>query len=276
MVAVAEASGAFDVHTVARGPIARSGHHPADLLDAAQRVQLLDSVRPSHLLHVAWYVAPGAYWTASENDAWADASESLFARFFAGGGTRLLGVGTSAEYDWRFGDLSESAPLEGTTPYGISKRRAFEAAAATAARHDGSAAWARLFMVYGPAERPDRFVPTMIRAMLEGARARCSPADAERDFIHVRDVAAALLAIISSDIDGPVNVGSGVGTTLRHVVETLQGIIPSRAVIDFEGGGGDHPRVVADAKRLRDEVGFRPGFGLEEGLADAVAWWSRR
>ena len=238
----------YDVRTVTR--------QQADLLDPDQTARVIDELAPTHLLHFAWHVAPADYWTSPLNDAWAEASAHLFRLFAERGGQRIAGIGTSAEYDSLH------------TPYGRSKLRAYEAAM----RAGVSAAWGRLYLVYGPGEPRQRFVPTIIRTLLQGGHATCSPADARRDFIHVADAAAAAVAMLDSDVEGAVNIGSGEATSLRDVCTILTNELGHEERITFAGGDGGAP-VVADVQRLRDEVGFRPRFTLAGGLRDSIDWW---
>ncbi|ALG68704.2 NAD-dependent epimerase/dehydratase family protein [Beggiatoa leptomitoformis] len=51
--------------------------HQANLLEDAQLKSLIATVKPSHLLHFAWYAVPGKYWTAKENFEWLQASIAL-------------------------------------------------------------------------------------------------------------------------------------------------------------------------------------------------------
>jgi uncharacterized protein YbjT (DUF2867 family) len=53
--------------------------HQADLLDAEQTAALVERVKPTHLLHLAWEVTPGAFWTSPLNWPWVDASLTLLA-----------------------------------------------------------------------------------------------------------------------------------------------------------------------------------------------------
>ena len=94
----------FEVHAI------RSGHgrpadappdvqwHVADLLDVTAATRLVADVRPTDLLHLAWYAVPGLFWTAAENAEWARASAALADAVIAHGGERLVGAGTCAEY----------------------------------------------------------------------------------------------------------------------------------------------------------------------------------
>ena len=71
--------------------------HRADLLSSAE---IVAEVRPEVLVHLAWYVEPGRYWTAPENIQWVEASLALLRAFAGAGGRRAVVAGTSAEYDW--------------------------------------------------------------------------------------------------------------------------------------------------------------------------------
>ncbi|WP_421021629.1 NAD-dependent epimerase/dehydratase family protein, partial [Klebsiella pneumoniae] len=73
-----------------------------------------------------------------------------------------------------------------------------------------SATWARLFFMYGPGEHPNRVTSSVILSLLQGKSAQCSHGMQIRDFLHVADVASALVTLLDSDVTGPVNIGSGV------------------------------------------------------------------
>ena len=53
--------------------------HRADLLDPQAIDALIEAVRPTHLLHFAWIVTPGVYWSSAENYRWLAASRQLIA-----------------------------------------------------------------------------------------------------------------------------------------------------------------------------------------------------
>jgi nucleoside-diphosphate-sugar epimerase len=256
------------------------GHevHPAavDLLDPGAAEELVRAARATHLLHLAWYAVPGRFWAAPENAAWVEATLRLLRAFYAAGGRRAVGAGTCAEYDWS-GDglLSEtSTPLRPATLYGLAKAQTFEAGAAL-----GELAWGRVFFLYGPGEHPDRLVASVARRLLAGDEAPTSEGTQVRDFMHVADVAGAFAALLDSGVTGAVNIGSGIPVTVRAVVDEVAraagrpdllrpGALPQRE---------DEPvELVADVRRLRDEVGFRPRYDLESGIKDTVDHWRKR
>src|SRR5882672_6035426 len=197
----------YEVHAVASRkhapPATLPGVHwyRVDLLDRDQISALLAEVRPTHLLHCAWYAVPGKYWTATENFRWVEAGQHLLQAFAEQGGQRVVGVGSCAEYDWSDGHCSEFVtPLKPATLYGSCKH-AFQILLAAYSRQTKlSAAWGRLFFLYGPHEPPERLVASAIRSILLEEPALCSHGQQIRDFLYVEDAANALVALLSSDI----------------------------------------------------------------------------
>ena len=218
----------YEVHAVRSkegvtvAPHTESHWHQVDLLNAAQVSRLLEQVRPTHLLHCAWYAVPGKYWSSPENFRWVEASSHLFKSFAATGGKRAVGVGTCAEYDWNDGLCSEQVtPLTPTTTYGVCKHE-LQLMLDTLAKRTGlSTAWGRLFFLYGPHEYEERLVASTIRSILQQQPALCSHGEQVRDFLYVQDAADALVALLDSDVTGAVNIASGVPLRLLEVIQEI-------------------------------------------------------
>ena len=273
----------FEVHAVGR----RAGEgvpgvvwHGVDLLEPVGLGGLLGEIGATHMLHLAWDVTPGRFWRGAANLEWVAASLRLYRAFADGGGRRMVVAGTCAEYDWGGSLLDEAGTaLEPATLYGAAKdgvRRVLEAAAAV----DGvSMAWGRLFLMYGPNEAQNRLVPDVAQALLRGEPALCGDGLAERDFMHVADVAGGLVATLDSGHEGAVNIASGACVPIRVVVETLAGIVGRPELVRLgarPSPAGEPRRLAASVGVLRDRVGFVPRFGLEEGLRDTLEWWRGR
>jgi nucleoside-diphosphate-sugar epimerase len=206
------------------------------------------------------------------------ASLALHRAFAAAAGERAVFAGTCAEYDWSHGVLDEAATLcDPSTVYGVAKdslRRLLQASP-----EGVSLSWGRIFFLYGPYEAPTRLVPDVITSLLAGREALCSDGLVERDFMHVADVAAALIAVLESDVTGPINIASGFCLPLRDVIGRIAEEIGRPELVCLgarPNSVSDPPRLAAVINRLRDEVGFRPARSLDEGLVETIAWWRAR
>ena len=272
----------FEVHATARAlreplpPGAR--FHACDLLSPGAAAGLLEAVRPTHLLHLAWIATPGAYWTAPENHRWVDASKELLLAFAQNGGQRAVVAGTCAEYDWSAASACREfdTPTRPSTTYGRCKLALSHWTETFGRERRIGVAWARLFWLYGPREHPARLVPSVAKALLAGEPAPCSAGTQERDFLHTEDAADALATLTRSDVTGPVNVASGESVAVREVVARVGEACGRPDLIRFgerPTPAGEPPRVGADVTRLRAELGWRPRVGLAAGLAETVAWW---
>jgi len=245
-----------------------------DLLEGAAAGELMERVRPSRLLHLAWYAVPGEYWTSGENLRWLEASLRLVRAFAAVRGERATLAGTCAEYEWsRSRYREDEAPLRPATLYGASKLALGQVAETYASAEGFSLAVGRIFFTYGPGEPEGRLLPSIVRPLLEGRRAATTDGSPVRDFLHAADVADALVALLHSDVTGPVNIASGEGVAVRELVALAAEAAGRPELVDY---GALPPRpdepaeLVADVRRLREVVGWRPSLPLAEGVARTV------
>jgi nucleoside-diphosphate-sugar epimerase len=273
----------FEVHAVAhrglRPECPGTVWHLGDLLDDTSIRELLAEIVPTHLLHFAWYAEPGKYQQSEDNLHWCQAGIDLVRAFAASGGRRAVFAGTCFEYDFAYGYCSEVlTPCVPSTRYGASKL----ALAQLVTRFPPagiSTAWGRIFHLYGPCEYPSRLVPSVILSLLKGEPARCSHGRQIRDFLHVDDVAAAFAAILDSEAEGIVNIGSGEPVALRTVASAIAEALDAKDRIDFgafPSSLNDPLILIPNVSRLRDELGWTPGWSLHHGIVDAIDWWRRR
>lgn len=263
----------FAVHAVARNPGEGSATwHAANLLDERVLRALLRDVRPTVLVHAAWYVTHGRFWSAPENADWVEASTALGETFAEHGGRRLIGLGTCAEYDWDEPGTtpwSETRRIAPATPYGRAKAELSARWLALGERRGVAVAWARLFHLFGPGEHADRLVPAVMRALQEGREAGTGSGRTVRDFCSTPWLGRALAALAASGVTGPVNAASGEPVAIRGVVETIGGITGRPDLLRLGAlpdRPGEPPFIAADTTRLRAEVGFAERFDLAAEL----------
>ncbi|MCU1677659.1 MAG: NAD(P)-dependent oxidoreductase, partial [Frankiales bacterium] len=117
-------------------------------------------------------------------------------------------------------------------------------------------------------------VPSVARALLAGEIAKTTAGTQVRDFMHVDDIAGAFCALATSAVTGPVNVASGVPVTIREVVDAVAAAVGSGPDSVDAGAipqrSGEPERIVADARRLREEIGFTPRYDLATGARQTV------
>jgi nucleoside-diphosphate-sugar epimerase len=275
----------FDIHALSRrGGAQTQGqqttHHAVDLLDPVATKALVATIKPSHLLHLAWDVEPGKFWNSQNNLSWVAASLTLFRAFHEAGGRRAVFAGTCAEYDWSYEVLSEAGtPLRPRTLYGRAKNALRDLIEAAAAPAGVSTAWGRIFFLYGPGEPSARLVSDAFRALLDGQRLDTTHGRQQRDFMHVADVGAAFAALVDSEVAGAVNIASGRCLPVREVIEIIGRLTgrPDLPVFGARPSNPDEPaRMAAEVARLTREVQFEPRYSLEAGLADSLEWWKKK
>ncbi len=251
-----------------------------DLLAPGAPSSVIEDIKPTRVLHLAWEATPGSYLDSQANLTWLAASAELLDAFVEYGGRRFVGVGTCLEYDVSVGGRCKESttPLRPHTLYGACKH-AFGSSLIQAGRTLGiSAAWSRLFHLYGPHEHPERLVAYVARTLLKRRPAELSGGLQQRDYLSVTEAASALVSILMTEVEGPVNVGSGRIVSVRQVAETIAEICGAEDLLRFGSRVAEDAAVsvlAADVARLTSEVGWRPAFGLEEGLRRTVQWWQR-
>jgi len=250
--------------------------HECDVLRAGSSRALLGQIRPDSLLHLAWYAVPGSFWEAHENVEWLRASLEMLAAFTDSGGRRLVAAGTCAEYDCSGGQcIEEITSLSPTTLYATSKHALERVLHYWSRSTNLSSAWGRVFYLYGPHEHPSRLVASVVRSLLLGEPALCSAGTQVRDFLHVEDVAAAFVALLESEVEGAINIASGIPITVRTLLEQIAEQIGRPELLRWgaRDASREAPRIWASIQRLKDEVGWEARYDLSAGIAQTIAWW---
>ncbi|MFG3044988.1 NAD-dependent epimerase/dehydratase family protein [Streptomyces sp. NPDC048241] len=176
------------------------------------------------------------------------------------------------------GLVGEDAPADPRNVYAATKLAQEHLAAAWARATGGTALSLRYHNVYGPRmprDTPYAGVAAFFRSALERGEAPRVFEDGgqRRDFVHVRDVAAAnLAALLAPDRPGTLtayNTGSGEPRTvgeLAHALAAAHG--GPEPVVTGEYRLGDVRHITADSARLRAELDWRPRVGFAEGMAE--------
>ena len=240
---------------------------PSDAFDA-----VLADARPDVVVHCAGPASVPASLQHPEADR-AGAVDVLGALLDRLDGARLVLVSSAAVY----GEpdelpIAETAAVAPVSPYGRHRVEAERLALNSGV----PLVVARVFSAYGEGLRRQVLWDIAQRALAGGPVELSGTGNETRDFIHARDVAAAIAAIASrSAFEGEiVNVAAGAETSIARLAELIA-IELGAADVSFTGLGrpGDPTRWRADVTRLR-ELGVEPGTPIEAGAA-AYARWAR-
>jgi UDP-glucose 4-epimerase len=173
----------------------------------------------------------------------------------------------------------EGYPAWPVSPYGVGKLAFEHYLHCYGVEHGLSYAALRYANVYGPRQSPHGeagVVAIFCRRLLAGQDAVINgDGEQTRDYIHVRDVVAAVLTALDSRVTGHFNIGTG---RLTSVNELFRLLAARTGVSAEEVHGPDRPgeqRTSAlDIRLAADRLGWQPKVSLEEGLAETAAWFS--
>lgn len=172
--------------------------------------------------------------------------------------------------------VTESVVPGPTSPYAVAKLTA-EAGVRLAAGPAGSVSL-RLATVFGPGENGPRAIPSFTRALLTGRRPRLDAAGAdERDYVHVDDVAAAVIngCLLDEPPLGPLNIGSGQGRRTADVLSAVARVLAVEPEADLPPVDRAAGRLVLDTSRAANILGFQPSLEFERLVGVEIEWLRR-
>lgn len=136
----------------------------------------------------------------------------------------------------------------------------------------------RIFNTYGPGMRPDdgRVVSTFVTQALAGEPLTVNGDGAQtRSLCYVDDMVTGLVAVMDSDVAGPVNLGDDDERTIRQLAELILELTGSSSTIVSVPALPDDPlQRQPDLSLARSRLAWSPTTPLAEGLAKTIAWFS--
>jgi len=189
----------------------------------------------------------------------------------AGGGGRVVFTSSADVYGrWHAEPVTESTEPDPARPYAAAKLEA----EAEIQRICDRATCLRIATVYGPGENGPRAIPSFIRAFANGDGPVVHGDGSDvHDYIHVDDVAAAIVAAAVSDPPSSLyNLGSGVGRTTLSVLEAVAAAMDRPARARHVEGVRAPARLVLDTTLIGRELRLGPRVPFEEGLRGEVEW----
>jgi nucleoside-diphosphate-sugar epimerase len=205
------------------------------------------------------------------------------------GAGRLVAAGTCLEYaghgrlpdaPWTGGEArcAEESPLEAADPYGATKAAGGLLLRARARELSLPCWYLRLASLYGPGDDPAKLLPGAIAAAAAHRPFEMTAGEQVREWLHVDDAVAALLAALGRD-PGPggeiLNAGTGEGVALVELVRRAFAVAGADPALVRAGvrpyRPGDPHHLVMDPRRAERRLGWRATTSLDAGLAPLVA-----
>lgn len=250
----------------------------ADLQDYSRINTYLKELKPDWCIHLAWYAVPGKYLQSSENLNSLQASLNLVSQLAQLGCQRFIGVGTCFEYDFSFGYLSESSPTKPLTLYAATKVALATTLSQLSAMTKMETVWVRLFYQYGEQENANRLIPAIICSLLKDEEVKTTKGEQIRDFLHIEDVASALLEISQSKLTGIVNIGSGQPITVREIALKVGEILNKTHLINFGAlpyRANDPMFICANNFLLKEKTNWQIQYDWVTGLTQTIDWYKK-
>jgi len=261
--------------------------HRGNILDLASLTAALGVTRPDAVVHLAAQAVP----TLAARDPVSAVrvnvlgTATLLAALDAHPDVRLVMASSADVYGVPdAGLVDERAPLRPANVYAATKVASEALVREFAGRRDAATTVLRPANQIGPRQHPGLAASAFAKQIAEAEAGLAEPVvkhgvlDARRDFLDVRDMAAAY--VLASELAGPgatvFNVGTGQAVSVAEILETLIALarVPMRAELDPERvRSGASASFALDSSRFRTRTGWAPRIDLRTSLADTLDYW---
>jgi GDP-L-fucose synthase len=261
-----------------------------DLTHEREAVRLFDDSEPELVFHLAAEVGgiganranPGRYWYANLQMGVNVLEQSRLheVRKLVIAGT-VCGYPKFAPVPFRESQFWDGFPEETNAPYGIAKKTILVGAQGYREQYGLNSIFLLPTNLYGPRDNFDletsHVIPALIRKMIESPDEIVLWGDGSptREYLFVDDcVEGFLLAAERYDAPEPVNLGTGVETSIRRTAELVAEVVGFEGHIVWDTSmPNGQPRRSLDASRAKELFGFEARTPLREGLEKTVAWY---
>jgi len=255
----------------------------ADLINADATTEVVRFARPSVVFHAA---AIGGHYESAAARTLAKAATLMAAsnlcRALAGQQVqRLIHFGSSLEYGPAHEPLDESRALTPVLGRGLVKAEETLYLLQVSKTTGLPLTVLRPFSVYGPWEGPERFIPTLMRCLIERSEIQLTGPGLRRDFVYVGDVVtAAMRTAFVPGADGEIiNIATGRQTANEEIVATAERVCDTRVRVGaqpFPQRPVDTDYWVADVRKAQRMLGWTARTSLDEGLRETYRWHASR
>ena len=184
-------------------------------------------------------------------------------------------------------DIWNGYPEETNAPYGVAKKALMQLVQSYHEQYDFNGVNLIPVNMYGPHDNFDpaisHVIPALILRIYKAMKFDIDSVEvwgtgnASREFLHVHDCAEAIALSLEKDISPePINIGTGGETQIRHLARTIADIMGYKGSVYFNSDYPDgQPRRQLDISLAREQLGYEPKIGLQEGLESTIDWFMK-
>ena len=132
----------------------------------------------------------------------------------------------------------------------------------------------RLYLVYGPRQDANRFLPITILGCIKNKQFPCSKGDQLRDFVYVDDAVEAIIKSLTNRnaIGQIINIGSGKPKRIKSVIEKVKKIskggYPQYGM--FKQRKFEIPKLYPNVEKAKDKINWKQKISFEKGLRKTI------
>ena len=138
----------------------------------------------------------------------------------------------------------------------------------------------RFYLVYGPKQDINRFLPIIIKGCIKNKKFPCSEGIQLRDFTHINDVVNAILkSLTNKNARGQIiNIGSGRPRKIRSVIEDIKRIsrggYPQYGT--FKLRKSEILKLYPSIKKAKNKMNWKPKISFEKGLKSTIKYYNEQ
>ncbi len=186
---------------------------------------------------------------------------------------KVVFASTGLVYGDQAGPFTEDMACKPIDFYGYSKFAAEELIRLFSRKYGCAHAILRAAVLYGPGQSGPMFIPSIIKALLNGEAFAMTKGEQTRDFVYIDDFTAALTLMATSRHEGTYNVGSAEAVTMKETAELVQKIIQTQGLVNA-GAIPYRPneswQYALCPDKLMKQTGWKPTVTLREGIKKTI------
>ena len=245
-----------------------------DIKNQKEVSKIMNQVKPSHLIHMAWSVSPSNL-GLPENFELVKSSIHLLEQFIKNGGERFISIGSCFEYDWTYGLCKEDfTPTRSKSSYSACKNSFREYAEAFCKQQEIEMVWGRLFFLFGPHENPLRLIPHVIVSLLQNKPATIKNGGIFRDYMFAKRAAEYISKLLFHEFTGNLNICSGSPIMLGDIGKMIASSLNKPELLTVLYPEIESNKVLfGDSSKLESIFKTNSAGNLQEELEETINWW---